>query len=74
LEEKAFRSRNERIAVQICDDPQTKQTVKQLIEAIGFAQDSGGLSSGTIFEPNVPLYNKNLTIAEAEAVLAQLSA
>ncbi|MBD1822931.1 NAD(P)-binding domain-containing protein [Cyanobacteria bacterium FACHB-DQ100] len=74
LEEKAFRSGNERIAVQICgDDQQAKQTVKQLIEAIGFTpQDLGNLNSGTIFEPNAPLYrNKNLAIVEAEFLLSQ---
>jgi 8-hydroxy-5-deazaflavin:NADPH oxidoreductase len=75
LEEKAFRTGDERIAVQICgDDEQAKQTVKRLIEDIGFApQDIGNLSSGTVFEPDAPLYNKNLTIAEAEALLSKLS-
>jgi predicted dinucleotide-binding enzyme len=75
LEEKAFRSGDERIAVQICgDDEQAKQTVKQLIEVIGFApQDTGDLSSGTIFEPGALLYNKNLAVSEAEALLKQLS-
>ena len=74
LEEKAFRSGNQRIAIQICgDDESAKQTVKQLIEAIGFApQDLGDLNSGTIFEPDAPFYNKNLTIDEAEALLSQL--
>ncbi|MBE9078651.1 NAD(P)-binding domain-containing protein [Romeria aff. gracilis LEGE 07310] len=75
LDQKAFRAGDERIAVQICsDDPQAKQTVIQLIEAIGFApQDIGDLDSGTIFEPNAPLYNKNLKIGEAEALLKQLN-
>jgi predicted dinucleotide-binding enzyme len=75
LEEQAFRSGDERIAVQVCgDDPQAKQTVKQLIEDIGYApQDIGDLSSGTVFEPNAPLYNKNLKIGEAETLLQQLS-
>ncbi|HEY9637450.1 MAG TPA: NADPH-dependent F420 reductase [Coleofasciculaceae cyanobacterium] len=75
LEEQAFRSGDERIAVQICgDNPQAKQTVKQLIEEIGFApQDIGDLSSGTVFEPNAPLYNKNLKIGEAETLWQQLS-
>jgi predicted dinucleotide-binding enzyme len=76
LEEKAFRSGNQRIAIQVCgNDEPAKQTVKQLIEAIGFAlQDLGGLTSGTIFEPDAPFYNKNLTIGEAEALLSKLSA
>lgn len=74
LEEQAFRAGSDRIAVQICsDDPQAKQTVKQLIEEIGFApQDLGNLSSSTLFEPDAPLYNKNLKISEAEALLKQL--
>lgn len=74
LEEQAFRSGGDRIAVQVCgDDPQAKQKVKQLIEEIGFApQDLGNLSSGTLFEPDAPLYNKNLKIGEAETLLKQL--
>ncbi len=76
LEEMAFRSGDQRIAVQVCgDDFQAKQMVIQLIEAIGFAaQDIGNLASGVIFEPNAPLYNKNLTITEADALLLQLAA
>lgn len=74
LEEQAFRSGGDQVAVQICgDDPQAKQTVKQLIKEIGFApQDIGNLSSGTLFEPDAPLYNKNLKIGEAETLLKQL--
>ena len=75
LEEKAFRSGDDRIAVQVCgDDEQAKQTVKELIEEIGFApQDLGDLSQGVLFEPDAPLYNKNLKIAQAEALLSQLN-
>ncbi|NEQ23485.1 MAG: NADP oxidoreductase, partial [Microcoleus sp. SIO2G3] len=75
LEEQAFRSGGDRIAVQVCgDDSQAKQTVKQLIEDIGFApQDLGNLSRGMLFEPAIPLYNKNLKIGEAETLLSQLS-
>ena len=74
LEEKAFRDGSQRIAVQVCgDDVQAKQTVKQLIEDIGFApQDIGDLSSGMVFEPGASLYNKNLPIAEAEALLKHI--
>lgn len=74
LAEQAFQSGDERIAVQMCgDDPQAKQTVKKLIEDIGFApQDLGNLSSGTRFEPDAPLYNKNLKINAAAALLRQL--
>lgn len=74
LAEQAFLEGADRIAVQICgDDPQAKQTVKHLIEEIGFApQDLGNLSSGRLFEPDAPLYNKNLKISEAETLLKQL--
>ncbi len=74
LEEQAFRAGDERIAVQVCgNDPQAKQTVKQLIEDMGFApQDIGDLNRGKLFEPDAPLYNKNLKIGEAETLLHQL--
>ncbi len=74
LAEQAFRAGDERIAVQLCgDDQQAKQTTEQLIKDIGFApQDIGNLSSGVLFEPDAPLYNKNLKIAQAEALLRQL--
>lgn len=74
LAEQAFLEGADRIAVQICgDDTQAKQTVKHLIEEIGFAtQDLGNLSSGRLFEPDAPLYNKNLKISEAETLLKQL--
>ncbi|MBE9104206.1 NAD(P)-binding domain-containing protein [Nostoc cf. edaphicum LEGE 07299] len=74
LADQAFQSGDDRVAVQICgDDLQAKQTVKQLIEAIGFApQDIGDLSSGTLFEPNAPLYNQNLKIGDALTLLHQL--
>ena len=74
IEEKAFRSGDDRIAVQVCsDDEQAKETVKQLIEEIGFApQDLGDLSKGVLFEPDAPLYNQNLKIGEAEKLLSQI--
>jgi hypothetical protein len=74
LAEQAFRSGDKRIAVQVCgDDLQAKQMVKQLIEEIGlFPQDIGDLTSGILFEPDAPLYNKNLKINEAKALLQQL--
>lgn len=74
LEEKAFRSGDERIAVQVCgDDEQAKETVKKLIEDIGFApQDLGDLSQGVLFEPDAPFYNQNLKIREAEKLLSQI--
>lgn len=75
LEEKAFRSGSDRIAAQVCgDEAQAKSIVMQIIEEIGFApQDIGDLSSGTLFEPGAPLYNKNLPISDAEAILQQLN-
>lgn len=74
LEEQAFRSGDARIAVQVCgDDKQAKATVTQLIEEIGLApQDIGVLADGILFEPGAPLYNKNLPISEAKAILQQL--
>ena len=72
--EQAFKQGDERIAVQICsDDKQAKETVKQLIEDIGFApQDLGDLSQGILFEPNAPLYDQNLKIREAQTLLSQI--
>ena len=72
--EQAFKEGDERIAVQICsDEPEAKETVKQLIEDMGFApQDLGDLSQGVLFEPNAPLYNQNLKIGDAEKLLSQV--
>ena len=72
--DKAFREGDERIAVQICsDEPEAKETVKQLIEDMGFApQDLGNLNQGVLFEPDAPLYNQNLKITEAEKLLKQV--
>lgn len=74
LEEQAFQSGENRIAVQIAgDDDSAKETLKKLIEEIGFApQDIGSLKESTIFEPNAPLYNKNLKIGEAEKLLSEI--
>jgi predicted dinucleotide-binding enzyme len=74
IEEKAFRSGDDRIAVQVCgNDRQAKETVKKLIEDIGFApQDLGDLSQGVLFEPDAPLYNQNLKIREAEKLLSEV--
>ena len=65
---------DDRIAVQICsDNEQAKETVKGLIEDIGFApQDLGELSQGVLFDPNAPLYDRNLKIGEAEKLLSQI--
>ncbi|MEL6461307.1 MAG: NAD(P)-binding domain-containing protein [Cyanobacteria bacterium J06621_15] len=74
LEEQAFQSGENRIAVQIAgDDDRAKETLKKLIEEIGFApQDIGSLNESTIFEPDAPLYNQNLKIGEAEKLLSQI--
>jgi 8-hydroxy-5-deazaflavin:NADPH oxidoreductase len=74
LDEQAFQSGDDRIAVQVSSNNlQAKAIVIQLIAEIGFApQDIGNLQNSTIFEPNAPLYNQNLTIRDAEARLQQL--
>lgn len=73
--EQAFKEGDERIAVQICsDDESAKETVKKLIEDIGFApQDLGDLNQGILFEPNAPLYNQNLKIPEAQKLLSRIA-
>lgn len=74
LADQAWRSGADRIAVQVSgNDTSSKQTVKQLIEEIGFApQDLGDLSHSTIFEPGAALYNKNLKVSDAEALMQRL--
>jgi 8-hydroxy-5-deazaflavin:NADPH oxidoreductase len=54
------------------DDPEAKATVVRLIEAIGFAAvDTGTLhEGGKRQQPDAPVYNKTLTIAEANQLLA----
>ncbi len=76
LQEQAFNEGDERIAVQIAsDDEEAKQTVADLIEDIGFApQDLGGLEAGRYFEPDAPLFAKNLPIREAEALYREQAA
>lgn len=53
------------------DDENAKRKVSGLIEEIGFAPyDTGGLRfGGKTQEPNTAVYNRNLTIPEAEAIL-----
>lgn len=57
------------------DDPAAKKVVSDLIDEIGFAPvDTGGLrEGGRSQEPAGPLYNRNLTHAEAVAILAAAS-
>jgi predicted dinucleotide-binding enzyme len=57
------------------DDPAAKKVVSDLIEEIGFAPvDTGGLrQGGRSQEPGSPLSGRNLTHAEAMAILAAAS-
>jgi len=57
------------------DDPAAKKLVSDLIEEIGFAPvDTGGLrEGGRSQEPGSPLSGRNLTHAEAVAILAAAS-
>jgi len=53
------------------DDKEAKKTVSNLIEEIGFAAyDTGSLrEGGKNQEPNTAIYNRNLTLSEAAAIL-----
>lgn len=53
------------------DDKEAKKTVANLIEEIGFAAfDTGSLrEGGKNQQPNTAIYNRNLTISEAAAIL-----
>ena len=53
------------------DDAEAKETVAALIEAIGFAPlDLGSLhEGGRRMEPGQPIYDRDLTLAEAQALL-----
>lgn len=52
------------------DDPAAKQTVAELIASIGFGPlDIGSLHESTRQEPDAPIYNNNITVAEARALL-----
>jgi 8-hydroxy-5-deazaflavin:NADPH oxidoreductase len=54
------------------DDEDAKRTVAKLIEDIGYgAVDTGDLSDGgRAQQPESALYNRNLTVAEANAILS----
>jgi 8-hydroxy-5-deazaflavin:NADPH oxidoreductase len=56
------------------DDPKGKATVSRLIEEIGFApMDSGSLrEGGRKQQPGSPIYNRDLTAAQARQELASL--
>lgn len=53
------------------DDKEAKKTVSNLIEEIGFAAyETGNLrEGGKNQEPNTAIYNRNLTLSEAAAIL-----
>lgn len=53
------------------DDSQAKEVVAKLIEEIGFAAvDTGFLhEGGKLQQPGTPVYNKTLTVSEAEDLL-----
>jgi hypothetical protein len=55
------------------DDADAKETVAELIEAIGFAPlDIGSLADSTVMEPGSPIYNDPMPLPEARAALAEL--
>jgi 8-hydroxy-5-deazaflavin:NADPH oxidoreductase len=57
------------------DDPAAKQVVADLITQIGFAPlDTGLLHASTRQEPGAPIYNKDLTLVEAQTALAESAA
>lgn len=54
------------------DDPAAKQVVADLIVELGFGPlDVGSLHESTRQQPDTPIYNNDLTVAEARAMLAE---
>jgi predicted dinucleotide-binding enzyme len=54
------------------DDADARRIVSELIEAIGFGPyDLGDLHSSTRQQPDTPIYNKDVTVAEARAIVSQ---
>lgn len=62
---------NRRVIFVAGDDKDAKKTVSNLIEEIGFAAyDTGSLSEGGRNQaPNTAIYNQNITLSEAPAIL-----
>lgn len=62
---------NRRVIFVAGDDKDAKKTVSDLIEEIGFAAyDTGSLSEGGRNQaPNTAIYNQNITLSEAPALL-----
>ncbi|GAB4209512.1 MAG: NAD(P)-binding domain-containing protein [Roseiflexaceae bacterium] len=60
-----------RVIVLAGDDAEAKQVVADLISQIGFGPlDAGTLHESTNQEPDAPIYNKNVTVAEARKILS----
>lgn len=56
------------------DDEVAKRDVTALIERIGFgAVDMGSLADGRKQQPDTPVYNRDMTVAEARAMIANRS-
>lgn len=56
------------------DDVQAKKVVSEIIAEIGFAAfDMGKLADGRRQEPGTPVYNRELTLAEAKTVAGERS-
>ena len=62
---------NRRVIFVAGDDADVKKTVSDLIEEIGFAAyDTGSLrEGGQNQQPNTAIYNQNITLSEAPAIL-----
>lgn len=53
------------------DDPEAKEIAAGLIKQIGFGPlDTGSLAESKIQEPGTPIYNVDLTVDEAQAMLS----
>jgi predicted dinucleotide-binding enzyme len=58
-----------RVIVLAGDDAEAKQTVARLIEEIGFGPlDMGSLRDSARQQPNAPIYNRDITVAEARKI------
>ena len=71
LGDKDLELANRRVIFVAGDDADAKKTVSKLIEEIGFAAyDTGNLREGGKNQsPNTAIYNQNITLSEAPAVL-----
>ena len=60
-----------RVIVIAGDDAEAKQTVARLIEEIGFGPlDMGSLRDSARQQPNAPIYNRDVTVAEARKIVS----